>query len=104
MSTIVIAVGLVCGGMGVYLTAMVAVLNRREKCPSCGAKKVVLVRLTRGSEWPPVDRPSDTSVHVCRACGIEACREGAGPLIPKLAWDAGERAPRPLPTATLVKR
>ena len=116
----VITVGLVCGGMGAYLLAMVGVLRRREKCPACGAKKLALVSLTRGATWPPMkrrdfessspsarkagcDRPEDTSLHRCEACGLEACRAGDGPLIPKHAWDAGQREPVAIPTATVVR-
>jgi hypothetical protein len=100
----VIAVGLVCGGMGAYVVAMVAVLRRRDKCPACGENKLALVALTRGTTWPPKDRPEDTSLHRCEACGAEACRAGDGPLIPKHAWDAGQREPVPIPTATVVKQ
>ena len=69
MSTMVIAVGLVCGGMGAYLFAMVGVLKKRDVCPACDRKQLVLVSLTRGTTWPPKGAPADTSVHRCKACG-----------------------------------
>ncbi len=104
MSTMVIAVGLVCGGMGAYLFAMVGVLKKRDVCPACDRKQLVLVALTRGTTWPPKGAPKDTSVHRCKACGLEVCREGEGPLIPKAAWDAGERTAIAIPKATTVIR
>jgi DNA-directed RNA polymerase subunit RPC12/RpoP len=99
----VITVGIVCGGMGAYLLAMVGVLRKRDRCPACGERRLVLVALTRGATWPPKDRPADTSLHRCQACGHEACRAGDGPLIPKHAWDAGQRESTAIPTATVVK-
>ena len=103
MSVMVIAVGVVCGGMGAYLAAMAGVLRRRDRCPACDKRELVLVSLTRGTEWPPVGSMKDTSLHRCRACGLEVCRAGDGPLIPKHAWDAGQRETVPIPKATVVK-
>ena len=99
MSTMVIAVGLVCGGMGAYLFAMVGVLRKREVCPACAHRQLRLVSLTRGTEWPP----QDTSLHRCSACGLEVCRQGNGPLIPKAMWDEGVRIQVPIPRATVVR-
>ncbi len=104
MSTMVIAVGLVCGGMGAYLVAMVGVLRKRDRCPACDRKALALVSLTRGTTWPPQGRPEDTSLHRCTACGLEVCRAGDGPLIPRHAWEAGQREPMPIAKATIVPR
>jgi hypothetical protein len=100
VSTLVLVVGLVCGGMTMYMGAMIGVMRRRSKCPACGAKKLALVQVTRGLEWPPQGRPLDLAMFRCEGCGARFGRQGNGSLIPKEAWDAGMRDG--IPKATIV--
>jgi hypothetical protein len=100
VSTAVVVVGLVCGGMTMYVAAMAAVLRKRGDCPTCRKRGLRLVSLTRGIEWPPSGRPADFSMHRCDACGAEFGRQGNGPFVPKEAWDAGARGE--FPTAVVV--
>jgi hypothetical protein len=98
----IIVLGLACGGTSAYLLARAGILRRRDRCPACGDRRLTFVSLTRGAIWPPAQRPADTSLHRCEACGLELCRAGDGPLIPRAAWDAGQRDAVALPTATVV--
>jgi hypothetical protein len=100
MSTVVVVVGLMCGGMAVYVAAMGVVLRKRVACPACGKRALRLQALTRGIEWPPKGRPTDFSMHRCEACGAEFGRQGNGPFVPKEAWDAGARGE--FPSAVVV--
>jgi hypothetical protein len=83
-----------------YMGAMIGVMRRRSKCPACGAKKLALVQVTRGLEWPPQGRPLDLAMFRCEGCGARFGRQGNGSLIPKEAWDAGMRDG--IPKATIV--
>jgi len=95
VSTVVIVVGLVCGGMAAYVAAMARVMNKRLTCPACGERTLRLRSLVRGHHWPPQGRPIDESLHRCDACGAEFGRENDGPLVPKQAWDEGARGEFP---------
>jgi DNA-directed RNA polymerase subunit RPC12/RpoP len=92
MSTFVLAVGVVCGGVGAYVAAMAAILRSKTRCPACKTQTLAIKSLTRGHVWPPPDgKPIDETLYACRTCGAEFGREGNGPLIPRHAWDAGAR-------------
>lgn len=105
MESIILAVGLVCGGTAAYAVAtMTGMLRRKDICPACGHKDLKMISLQRGKTWPPPKVPEDTSLHRCQTCGLEVCRAGDGPLIPKGMWDAGMRAPVAIPRVTVVRR
>jgi hypothetical protein len=99
VSTVVVVVGLVCGGMAAYVAAMARAITRRATCPACGKKTLRMRSLVRGHVWPPRGRPIDESLHRCDACGSEFGRENDGPLVPKQAWDEGARGEIPKATA-----
>jgi len=80
MSSLLLAVGMVCGGMTAYVAAMMAVLRRRKLCPACGKRRVTGMQFFR-----------DQALLRCEACGAEFGQKDGGPLIPKALWDAGMR-------------
>jgi hypothetical protein len=100
VSSLIVVVGLVCGGMTIYVGAMAALMRRRTRCPACDHPTLSMRSLQRGVVWPPKGRPVDQSFYKCDACNAEFGREGKGPLVPKHAWDAGQRGE--IPKATVV--
>lgn len=101
MSTAVLAVGIVCGGVGAYVLAMAAVIARsRIRCPVCGTRKLVIKSIVRGHVWPPpTGKPVDETIYQCRGCGGEFGREADGPLIARHAFEAGAREAFPVARA-----
>jgi hypothetical protein len=99
VSTAVVVVGLVCGGIAAYAVAIARSMRRRTTCPGCGEQALRMRKLVRGLTWPPRGRPVDESFHRCDACGAEFGRENSGPLVPKQAWDEGARGEIPRATA-----
>ena len=91
--------GVVCLTVGGAVGAF-AFSQRKHACPQCGERALRLVA-TRSSvstdEGMAVER-----MYRCGACNAELMRRGKGALIPKAAWDRGERAE--LPPARLLDR
>ena len=72
MSTLVLAVGIVCGGVGAYVAAMAAVMRSRTRCPHCRRQTLAIKKLVRGHVWPPPGgKPIDETLYQCTKCGAE---------------------------------
>jgi hypothetical protein len=97
-------------GLAVVIASMLAVvlivlgavyhqLTRFERCPACGAKALVKTgQAPIPGSWQGsgcIRWQAQLGLHGCRACDTEFCREQAGELIWKAAWDAGARAAPP---------
>jgi hypothetical protein len=102
--SLLLGLGLVCGGTAAFVLAMRAVAVRREPCPTC-QHKALRQREVRRATVELADGRTAPAVHVflrCDTCHAEFWRRDRGGLVPKAAWDAGAR--EPLATATIVKR
>jgi hypothetical protein len=100
MPSVLLAVGMVCGGMTAYVAAMMAVLRRRKVCPSCGKKRVTGTQHLRATVVVDgVRMPEGRSFYRCEACGAEFGQRDDGPLIPKARWDEGMRDHPPMARA-----
>lgn len=105
MSTLILAAGVVGGGIAVYLAALIALGRlRRERCPSCHGRTLEPCGFFRATEVDDAGRrfPSYWTEHRCTACGAELCRYNGGELIPKHAFEAGAR--EAVPRAAVVRR
>ena len=109
MWTLVLAAGVVGGGIAVYLASLIVSGRLRgEACPGCSRRTLELVNFFRATERDEAGRrfPSCWSELRCTACGAEFCRYGpethGSDLITKQAFEAGAR--ESIPRATLVHR
>ncbi|TMQ14733.1 MAG: hypothetical protein E6J91_14625 [Deltaproteobacteria bacterium] len=109
MWTLVLAAGVVGGGIAIYLTGLVARGRLRyESCPSCRRRTLEPCDFVRATEVDEAGRrfPSYWSEHRCTACGAEYRRYSrshrSGELISKEASEAGAR--ESVPRATVVRR